>query len=630
MGNCRSKETSDVVSNKEYGTTSVDAITSTSEASPTTRERKFLNTGKRINAYESAVVGLEEKIYVFGGRDSEYNVINECWVYQYDNNTWVSLPPMKEKRAYCRAVFVNKKIYVTGGWIALGEGKHLAFASIEIFDCRNGSWTSGPIMKNSHRQHASVAVDGYIYIFGGRNDDVFGGYDTSKCERWNTTSDTTKCWTEIPDMPYKAIGCAAVSKHQQIYVMGGYSNKYLDTVLLFDINEMNWTKQYRMNTPRWNAAAILHNNNICIIGGQSSNKTYESTVEVWSEEKENFIIEKSLVLSISKSDFGILKTNNQQLLAIGGRNKHDHKSSLLQRIDNNTQYSLECAKNAVSSHEGYAVYLTSDDFKESVIEFVRVDGNRLEEINIKWRKDKDVVLAAIVTTPEALKFAEPPLNQDKQLLIKAGLWDEDHDTNNNKVLIVLSTRFSLAKTSTPIATQFAILLKKNEYIQQQCFCVYSPNTWMKNSCDKKWTTFTHPCRGDLLTCLMPDNKLIDGVPQEHETCWRLWFRYQLQKAMERKGFMIQVVEYDEDKGKHIPGDGQFIETDIAKLVGCKVFRAYQPCVKRCHYVQNFDEYNINEVVSKVKEWYDSDCQDMENCNIECKFLDRNRDRRYRW
>jgi len=262
--------------------------------------------------------------------------------------------------------------------------------------------------------------------------------------------------------------------------------------------------------------------------------------------------------------------------------------------------------------------------KDVVLQAVKQDGNALEFADEVFRIDRDVVLVAILKTPEALKFAEPPLNQDRQLLIKAGLWDEDHVTNHNTVLIVLSTRFSLAKTSTPIATQFAILLKRNDYIKERNFGVYSPNTWMKNSCDKDWTTFDHPCRGDFDTCQMVDNNLKCGVPQENETCWRVSFRYQLQKAMDKGGFMIQVVEYypgkEGGKGKHIPGDGQTIETDMAKLVGCKVFRAYQPCLKKQNKVQKFDEYNVNEVVSKVKEWYDSDCQDMENCNIECKYL----------
>ena len=62
-----------------------------------------------------------------------------------------------------------------------------------------------------------------------------------------------------------------------------------------------------MNAPCFNAAAILHHNNIYILGGQSSDNIYESSVEVWSKEKEKFIISKSLVLTIPKSLFRIIK-----------------------------------------------------------------------------------------------------------------------------------------------------------------------------------------------------------------------------------------------------------------------------------------------------------------------------------
>ena len=79
-------------------------------------------------------------------------------------------------------------------------------------------------------------------------------------------------------------------------------------------------------------------------------------MEVWSEEEENFIIEKSLVLIIPKSLFGILITSKQRLLAIGGENKYNkyEESFLPQMIDSKImQYSLECAKNSVSNNSDW-------------------------------------------------------------------------------------------------------------------------------------------------------------------------------------------------------------------------------------------------------------------------------------
>ena len=87
------------------------------------------------------------------------------------------------------------------------------------------------------------------------------------------------------------------------------------------------------------------------------------------------------------------------------------------------QYSLECPKNVVSSNGNILEYLTEAyrGWKEIVLQAVKQDGNILEYTKNIFRRDRNVVLVAILRTPEVLKFAELPLNQNLQLLIKAGL-----------------------------------------------------------------------------------------------------------------------------------------------------------------------------------------------------------------
>jgi len=105
-------------------------------------------------------------------------------------------------------------------------------------------------------------------------------------------------------------------------------------------------------------------------------------------------------------------------------------------------------------------------------------------------------------------------------LVEARLWDETFDSDNKGVLILLLTRFSLATKSTPTATWFALLLKQNECIQQQNFCVYAPNAH-----NQDWTNIDHLCRGDFDACKMEDGNLKRGMPQEGKTCWRVLFPY---------------------------------------------------------------------------------------------------------
>ena len=136
-------------------------------------------------------------------------------------------------------------------------------------------------------------------------------------------------------------------------------------------------------------------------------------------------------------------------------------------------------------------------------------------------------MAAVTTTPTSLKFALRGLNQDRDCLIAAKLWDGDYDhpqtssrnlqqcSNDKKKVngsekmmmrkkrIVLSTRFSLGEESSPTATNFTVLFKSHPYIKSNGeFVVHSPNAFSKGTCDPEWTRLEWPCRGTRETCRM--------------------------------------------------------------------------------------------------------------------------------
>ena len=275
--------------------------------------------------------------------------------------------------------------------------------------------------------------------------------------------------------------------------------------------------------------------------------------------------------------------------------------------------------------------------KDVVTAICRRDGNALQHASDNLRADKDVVLVAVGKTPSSLKYALGGLNQDKECLVAAGIWDNNYhhgdqdnrdnvhvtngtfdntgeDVGNNssddaatvprlllssyepriprRMKLVLSTRFSLNEQSTSQATHFTIGLKENQYIRDN-FIVYSPNAYSKSTCDPNWTDPGWPCRGTFETCLMDDGeykprwKLGDEEEEDNSStttsttvllsggcCWRYSFRYQLETAKACGGAMIQFVDYDDDKRSHVLGDGQRIETEMARDVGIKVFKFY--------------------------------------------------------
>ena len=58
----------------------------------------------------------------------------------------------------------------------------------------------------------------------------------------------------------------------------------------------------------------------------------------------------------------------------------------------------------------FAGWNNRKEIKQMVLDAVKQDVNSLGKTDIKWRKDRDVVLAAILKTLEAAKVVEPPFN----------------------------------------------------------------------------------------------------------------------------------------------------------------------------------------------------------------------------
>jgi hypothetical protein len=204
-------------------------------------------------------------------------------------------------------------------------------------------------------------------------------------------------------------------------------------------------------------------------------------------------------------------------------------------------------------------------------------------------------------------------------LVAAKVWDSSYQPAPRRFKspkIVLSTRFSLKAASQSQATEFAVLLKEDEYIRKGDFSVYSPNAVAKHTCDPEWTSSSWPCRGTFETCQKEDDALKSGKPQP-ESCWRYSFRYQLETARASQGCMIQLIERELPFSEPSLGKGQKIEAEMAYDVGTKTFRVYPPRDLFAGDGEDIplEEAHIRVVASKLREWYDSGCIDMSDSVI---------------
>jgi len=232
--------------------------------------------------------------------------------------------------------------------------------------------------------------------------------------------------------------------------------------------------------------------------------------------------------------------------------------------------------------------------KDFVLEMVRWKGQTLKYAAGFLKADREVVLTAVKQSGSALKFARKGLNQNPTCLIAAGLWAEKYDPDT-PFQAILSVKFSLSEKSNRYATDFALAMKKDKYLKK--FKTYNPNAWEKESCDPKYTTLDHPCRGTLEICKGPPGKLPNFKEDERGNkkplrtiCWRYSFRFHQEQCKENAGFMLQVEE------KSGLGGGQIIEAAMAEEVGIKVFRTYSN-------YGDFKHNRIEKVSKKIEEWY---------------------------
>ena len=134
-------------------------------------EFKMPMTGKRV--LFAAVLGRDNKIYIFGGGDKSEKmtgkrpVYNTTEVYDPETNTWEYRAPMPEPRfTAAGALGADGRIYIMGG--SLGQSDSPPLRDVFIYDPVADTWEKGPSMQLPRSDLAGVSTpDGKIYAIGG-------------------------------------------------------------------------------------------------------------------------------------------------------------------------------------------------------------------------------------------------------------------------------------------------------------------------------------------------------------------------------------------------------------------------------------------------------------------------------
>ena len=196
------------------------------------------------------------KLYAVGGSTGCGPLTGANEVYNPATNTWASLAPMTARTGHGVAV-IDGILYAVGG---SNNGR-----LVEAYDISRNTWTTRASLLKSRNGLVLAAVNGLLYAFGGtdytaspiaQNTSV-EVYDPAK-NQWTLSS------TSIPDT---RTGMAVAVMNGVIYLIGGYKDQPLTSVLAYEPVSNTWSNSPSLNTGRVTAGAAAVDNVLYAFAG---------------------------------------------------------------------------------------------------------------------------------------------------------------------------------------------------------------------------------------------------------------------------------------------------------------------------------------------------------------------------
>ncbi len=214
----------------------------------------------------AAAVSYNGKIYVFGGKSTNNNVLNSVEVYDPLNDTWsiTEVAAFKYARYNASAIVWQDKIYLIGG-----RSNNKVMEKTEVYDPAQNMWVKAHGMHNEREGHSANILNDHIYVLGGRKSsdyvDDIEWYDATNSE-----------WDEADiDMEDHSRAAHFNAVYENTYYMfggyfyGGPTNTIYQ--LTPDSSNARWLEVGRLDTARAYGASAAIDSIVFLIGGETNN-----------------------------------------------------------------------------------------------------------------------------------------------------------------------------------------------------------------------------------------------------------------------------------------------------------------------------------------------------------------------
>jgi N-acetylneuraminic acid mutarotase len=253
-------------------------------------------------AHHAALAAANGKIYVMGGfvapsdtalpLGAAWQPIDNAWQYDPATDSWKSLPPVPTKRGSAVAVEAGGKIYTIGGATTMEgrvlddsrgrlESKDQFFTAFgpsrvlsvnEVYDPATNKWETRQAMSVPRNHAFGGAVNGKIYVIGGRTGQGFilTATNTDVVEEYDPISDSWNAPKER--MPTARSGGVSGTDGRRIFVAGGEVTTQelvgaFRAIEAYDPLTDSWSTLPSMPMPRHGAAGAVIGNRLYLVSG---------------------------------------------------------------------------------------------------------------------------------------------------------------------------------------------------------------------------------------------------------------------------------------------------------------------------------------------------------------------------
>lgn len=226
----------------------------------------------------SALDGVIYAIGGFSGGFPDWRPEASAYSYDFEAAGWTDLPDLPVARGEHVSAAVDGQVYVIGGRVPGTEDAatftaHRDTSRMDIFDPQTGLWSRGADAPTARNSAASAVIDGQIYVVGGRQ---YLGQTDGSGVNVNVTAlevfdPATGLWSVRAPLPQGAGGLAAAEVGGLLYVFGGEqwspNRQVFADGWVYDPATDSWDAMPRLNVPRHGLAAAAIDGRIYTIGG---------------------------------------------------------------------------------------------------------------------------------------------------------------------------------------------------------------------------------------------------------------------------------------------------------------------------------------------------------------------------